>query len=64
VSFLLAKKGVPPMSNAVFPNLLGMEWPVTKTPKFNTLEHKSVTGMRKALSFFLFAGYLILGRKL
>jgi uncharacterized protein (TIGR02217 family) len=38
------------MSNAVFPALLGQSWPVNKTPAFNTLEHKTVTGMRKALS--------------
>lgn len=38
------------MSDAVFPILLGMEFPVKKTPNFNTLEHKTVTGMRKAVS--------------
>lgn len=38
------------MSNAVFPSLIGLEWPVQKTPTFNTIEHKTVSGMRKALS--------------
>lgn len=38
------------MSNEVFPQLIGLEWPVSKTPKHNNLNQKTATGMSKRLS--------------
>lgn len=38
------------MSEAVFPSLIGQEWPVNKTPAFHNIIQKSVSGKRKALA--------------
>ena len=38
------------MGNAVFPTLLGQEWPIKKTPNFHTLSHKTAAGLTKRLS--------------
>jgi len=38
------------MSDELFPSLIGQEWPVSKTPAFNNLIQKSVSGKRKAIA--------------
>ena len=38
------------MSEAVFPSLIGQEWPVSKTPAFYNIIQKSVSQKRKALA--------------
>ena len=39
------------MGNSVFPELLGLEWPVIRTPTFQTIIHRSVSGRELRASF-------------
>lgn len=39
------------MSSAVFPTLSGLEWPVTRTPVFDTVVQTSVSGKETRLAF-------------
>lgn len=38
------------MSDAIFPVLIGQEWPVSKTPSYKTLVQTSVSGKEKRLA--------------
>lgn len=45
------------MSNSVYPTFAGLSWGVLKTPKFNTLIHKSVSGKELRASTMAYPTY-------